>query len=48
MDRHTEAAGVYSVLKPEFFVSKVLGLSPYSAVGDIGNCRAIVTVSAVI
>jgi hypothetical protein len=30
------------------FVSKVLGISPYSAVGDIGNCRGIVTVSAVI
>ena len=48
MDRHTEAVDVYSVLKPVFFVSKVLGLSPYSAVGDIGNRRIIVTVSAVI
>jgi hypothetical protein len=48
MDRHTEAVDVYSVLKPVFFVSKVLGLSPYSAVGDIGNRRIVVTVSAVI
>jgi hypothetical protein len=47
MDRHTEAVDVYSILKPVFFVSKVLGLSPYSAVGDIGNRNIIVTVSAV-
>jgi len=48
MDRHTEAVDVYSILKPIFFVSKVLGLSPYNAVGDIGNRRFIVTVSAII
>ena len=46
MDRHTEAVDIYSILKPIFFVSKVLGLSPYSAVGDIGNRRIIVTSSA--
>jgi hypothetical protein len=46
MDRHTEAVDVYSILKPVFFVPKVLGLSPYNAVGDIGNRRVIVTVSA--
>jgi hypothetical protein len=48
MDRHTEAVDVYSVLKPVFFASKVLGLWPYNAVGDIGNRRITVTVSAVI
>jgi len=48
MDRHTEAVDVYSLLKPIFFVSKILGLSPYNAVGDVGNRRVIVTVSAVI
>jgi hypothetical protein len=48
MDRHTEAVDVYSIFKPVFFVSKVLGLSPYSAVGDIGNRRIIVTLSAII
>ena len=48
MDRHTEAVDIYSILKPVFFVSKVLGLSPYNAVGDIGNRRVVVTVSAVI
>jgi hypothetical protein len=48
MDRHTEAMDVYSILKPAFFVSKVLGLSPYSAVGDIGNRKIIVTVSGIL
>jgi len=48
MDRHTEAVDVYSVFKPVFLVSKVLGLSPYNAVGDIGSGRIIVTVSAII
>jgi hypothetical protein len=38
----------YSIFKPVFFVSKVLGLSPYSAVGDIGNRKIIVTVSVII
>jgi hypothetical protein len=47
MHRHTEAVDVYSILKPVFFVSKVLGLSPYSAVGDIGNRNIIVTVSGI-
>jgi len=48
MDRQAETADVYAILKPVFFVSKVLGLWPYKAVGDIGNRRVIVTVSAVI
>jgi hypothetical protein len=48
MDRHTEAVDIYYILKPVFFVSKGLGLWPYSAVGDIGNRRIIVTVSALI
>jgi hypothetical protein len=48
MDRHTETVDVCSVLKPVFFVPKVLGLSPYTAVGDIGNRRVIVKVSATI
>jgi hypothetical protein len=48
MDRHTEAVDVYSILKPVFFVSKVLGLSPYIAVGDIGNRSITVMVSAII
>jgi len=48
MDRHTEAVDIYSILHPVFFVSKVFGLSPYNAVGDIGNRRVIVTVSAII
>ena len=48
MDRRREAVDVYSILKPVFFVSKVLGLSPYNSVGDIGNRRVIVTVSAII
>ena len=47
MDRQAERVDVYIILKPVFFVSKVLGLSPYKAVGDIGNRRVIVTVSAV-
>jgi hypothetical protein len=48
MHRHTEAVDIYSILKPVFFVSKILGLSPYNAVGDIGNRSIIVTVSAII
>jgi hypothetical protein len=48
MARDTEAVDVYSILKPVFFVPKILGLSPYNAVGDIGDRRIIVTVSAVI
>jgi len=48
MDRHTEAVDVYFILKPVFFLSKVLGLSPYNAVGDIGNRRVNVTVSAIV
>jgi hypothetical protein len=48
MDRHREAVDIYSILKPVFFVSKVLGLSPYNVVGDIGNRSIIVTVSAII
>ena len=48
MDRHAEAVDIYSISKPVFFVSKVLGLSPYNAVGDIGNRRVIVTVYAII
>ena len=48
MDRQAEIVDVYSVFKPVYFVSKILGLSPYNAVGDIGNRRVIVTVSAII
>jgi hypothetical protein len=48
MDRHTEAVDVYTILQSVFFVSKIIGLSPYNAVGDIGNRRVIVTVSAII
>jgi len=48
MDRHTEAVDVYSVLNPIFFVPKVLGLLPYNVVGDVGNRRFIVSLSAVI
>jgi hypothetical protein len=48
MERHRETVDIYSILKSVFFVSKVLGLSPYSAVGDIGNRRIIVTVSGII
>jgi hypothetical protein len=48
MDRHTEAVDVYSIFKPVFVVSKVLGLSPYSAIGDIGNERSIVAVYAIL
>jgi hypothetical protein len=33
---------------PYFFGSKVLGLSPFSAVGDIGNHNIIVGVSAIV
>jgi hypothetical protein len=48
MDRRTEAVDVFCIFKPVFFVSKVLGLSPYNAAGDIGNRRIVVTVSAII
>ena len=48
MDRQAEAVDIYSILKPVFFIPKVLGLSPYNAVGDIGDRRIIVTVSAAI
>jgi hypothetical protein len=48
MDRQAKTVDVNSILKPVFFVSKMLGLSPYSAVGDIGNRTIIVTVSAII
>ena len=48
MDRHTETVDIYSILNPVFFVTKVFGLSPYNAVGDIGNRRIIVTVPAII
>jgi hypothetical protein len=44
----TEAVDVFCILKPVFFVSKVLGLSPYSAVGDIGNRNIIVTLSGIL
>jgi hypothetical protein len=47
MDRHTETVDVYSVFN-QFFVSKVLGTSPYNTVGDIGNRRFIVTVCVII
>jgi hypothetical protein len=47
MDRQAETVDVNSIFKPVFFVSKVIGLSPYSAAGDTGNRRIIVTVSAV-
>jgi len=48
MDRQTQTVDIYTILKSVLFVSKVIGLSPYSAVGDIGNRRIIVTVSAII
>ncbi len=48
MDRHTETVDIYSILKPVFFVSKFLGLSPYNAVGDVGNRNIIVRVPAII
>jgi len=48
MDRHTEAVDVYSILKPVFFISKVFELWPYNAVGETGDHRIIVTVSATI
>jgi len=48
MDRQTQTVDIYTILKPVFFLSKVIGLSPYSAVGYIGNRRIIVTVSAII
>jgi hypothetical protein len=48
MDRHTESVDIYSILKPVFFVSKVLGLSPYNAAGDIGSRNIIVTVTAIV
>jgi hypothetical protein len=48
MGRHTEAVDIYSLFKPVFFISEVLGLWPYSAVGGTGNRRITVTVSAVI
>jgi hypothetical protein len=48
MDRQTETVDVYSVFKPVFFVSKVLGPSPHNTVDDIGNRRFIVTVCAII
>jgi len=48
MVRQAETVDVYTILKSVFFVSKVLGLSPYNAVGDIGNRRVVVTVSAII
>ena len=48
MDRHTETVDIYSILNPVFFVSKILGLSPYNAVGDVGNRNIIVTVPAII
>jgi hypothetical protein len=44
MNRQTESVDVYSILKAVIFVSKMLGLSPYNAVGDIGNPKNIVTV----
>jgi hypothetical protein len=48
MDRQTEEVDVYSILKRVFFVPKVLGLTPYSVVGDIGNRSIIVTVSGIL
>ena len=47
MHIYTEGVDVYSLLKPVFFASKVLGLSPYNAVGNAGNRRITVTVSAI-
>jgi hypothetical protein len=48
MAGHTEAVDVYSIFKPVFFGSKVLGLWPFSAVGDIGNHNIFVNVSAIV
>jgi hypothetical protein len=48
MNRHTEAVDVYSILKPVFFISKIFGLWPYSAVGGFGDHRITVTVSATV
>jgi ABC-type transporter Mla maintaining outer membrane lipid asymmetry permease subunit MlaE len=47
MDRHTET-WVFILFLTSFFVSKILGPSPYNTVGDIGNRRFIVTVCAII
>jgi hypothetical protein len=48
MDRQTETVDVYFILKTVFFVSELLRLSPCISVGDIGNCKIIVKVHALI
>jgi hypothetical protein len=44
----TQKQWMFIVFLNPYFLSKVLGPSPYSAVGDIINRRIIVTVSAII
>jgi hypothetical protein len=48
MDRHGEEAHIYSVLKPVFFTSKILGLAPYNVVGDTNRSEIRVSINGVV
>jgi hypothetical protein len=48
MRRQKEAADIYSVLKPVFFTSKILGLFPYNVVGDTSRSKVRVSALAVV
>lgn len=48
MDRHEEVAHIYTVLKPIFFTSKILGLAPYKVVGDTNRTKIGVSILAVV
>jgi hypothetical protein len=48
MDRHEEVADIYSVLKPVFFTSKILGLAPYIVVGDTSRTKIRVSALAIV
>lgn len=48
MDRHEEVAHIYSVLKPVFFTSKILGLAPYNVVGDTNKTKIRVSTLGVV
>jgi hypothetical protein len=46
--RRKETVDIYSVLKPFMFVSRVLGLAPYSVVSDMGRRKFAVSPPAVV
>lgn len=48
LSSYKETADIYSVLKPIILVSKVIGLAPYSVIGDIGKRKVSVSTQDVV